>query len=498
MAAQRPGVYITESVLTTPIIAEPAAAAAGALVAPLPSGPTAPTLVTSWYQFSQLFGGLDSAYDATFAANMFFRSGGRELFVNRVVKSDAVAAAATLKTTDNTTWLTFTAKGKGAFGNNLRVSVTKNINNLYDVVVLKDAGVSDTISGGVVTDGSADDEILESFSNLNLGAFGDQTAVNIFTIRSQYLSLAWNPSASAKTITSSLATLPLTGGSDGTSGTLDYTSALDALAQVDRTMVVFLPGVTDGTIVASVVAKVEANKWFFVADTDAGVTAAQAVTYAGTLPATSYAAVYYPHLWVADPTNASRDAIRLVPPSGAVAGTYLATDATRGVFKSPAGVETALNGVVAVERTLTSAELDALNNDLTPVNAIRVVAGVGPAVMGARTLQQTTAARYVNVRRSLTYLNREMKNRLEFAVYRNNDAALWEQMRTVLDSFLVGFWNAGGLRGGVKAQAYYIKIDSENNSPSDIANGIVNVEVGVALQYPAEFIKVQLTQQTLS
>ena len=116
--------------------------------------------------------------------------------------------------------------------------------------------------------------------------------------------------------------------------------------------------------------------------------------------------------------------------------------------------------------------------------------------MGARTLDQSKSTRYVNIRRTLLFLNREMKSRLEFALFRNNDTLLWTQMRTVLDVFLSGFWEAGGLRGGLKAQAYYIKIDRENNTANDIANGVVNVEVGVALQYPAEFIKVKLTQQT--
>lgn len=496
--AQRPGVYVTESVLTTPIAGEPAAAAAGALVAPLPSGPSTPQLVTSWYQFSELYGGMNTSYDATFAANMFFRTGGRELYVSRVVKSDAVAASVNLKTSDSTTWITFTAKGKGAYGNNLRLAITQNVTGLYDISVLQDAGVADTIASGAVTANADDDIVLETFTNLNLGVHLDQTVINIFTVRSQYISAAWNVSAAGKTITSTLATLPLAGGSDGTSGTLDYTTALNALDSVDRTLVLFMPNVVDTTTVSAAIAKAEAKKWFVVLDTNPGITPAQAVTYAGTVTSTTYAAVYYPQLWIADPTNASRDAIRLVPPSGAVVGTYLSTDATYGVFKSPAGIDTALTGIVAVERSLTSTELDSLNNDTTPVNAIRVVAGVGPAIMGARTLKQTTAARYVNIRRSLTFLDREMRNRLEFAVYRNNDALLWNQMKTVLDSFLVGFWNAGGLRGGTKAQAYYIKIDSENNSPSDVANGVVNVEVGVALQYPAEFIKVKLTQQTLS
>jgi uncharacterized protein len=487
----RPGVYVTESVLPTPVAEQAATTAAGALVAPLPAGPAGPVRVTSWYQFSQLFGGLDSNELSTFAANMFFRAGGRELYVCRVVKSDAVAATVNLKAADNTTnWVTFVAKSAGTYGNSLRILLTKNAADLYDLQVVREAGVA-----GVTTD----DDVLETFYDLDLATFGSTSVTNAINVRSNYISVAYDAGAEELAISAAPSiALVLSGGTDGSSGTLGYAAALTSLEAIDRSFVLFAPGVVETATIDAMTTFAEANGGFVVADTASGLTPAQAVTYAGTLTKSDHTAVYYPHLWVPDPTAVSRDAIVAVPPSGAVAGTILATDATTGVFKAPAGLETALGGVVALERSLTATELDSLNNDTTPVNAIRVVAGVGPAIMGARTLDQAASTRYINIRRSLSYLNREMKNSLEFAVFRNNDAVLWGQMRTVLDSFLTGFWSAGGLRGGTKAQAFYVKIDSQNNSPADVANGIVNVEVGVALQYPAEFIKIKLTQQTQS
>ena len=492
----RPGVFVTETTLSTPVDSQPVAAAAGALVASLPSGPTTPTRISSWYQFSTLFGGLDTNFVATFGTNLFFRAGGGELFVQRVINDDATAAEGALSATDAAAWITFTAKGAGAYGNNLRVQVALNAAGLYDVTVLRDAGVADSIASGLVTAGSSDDLVLETFSNVKLATWNDQEIINILSVRSQHIDATWNPAASAKTITASTSVvIPLATGSDG-SGTLDYDAALTALGEVSRTLVLFSPGETSTTTLSALDAFAAANGGFLVADTDAGTTPAAAVTFAGTLTASAYTAVYYPHLWVPDPTSASRDAIRLVPPSGAVAGAVLATDSSKGVFKAPAGLDTAIGGVVALERTLSASQLDALNDAVSPVNAIRTIAGVGPAIMGARTLKATDATKYVNIRRSLSYLTKEMDNRLEFALFRNNDLLLWNQMKTALDSFLTSYWTAGGLRGGTKAQAYYIKIDSENNSPTDIANGIVNAEIGVSLQFPAEFIKVKLTQQT--
>ena len=491
-----PGVYVTESTLLAPVVSAATTDAAGVLIADLPQGPASLTRVTSWYQFSDIFGGLNTNKIATFGANMFFRAGGGELYVQRVVHTDAVAATGVLKTTDASTWITFTAKGKGTYGNNLRVSLVKNAANLWDLTVLREAGVADTIASGLVTAGSGDDVSLETFTNLTLATFDHQDVVNILGLRSNYITATWNPASSAKTIASGTSfVIPLAAGADGSAG-LDYSGTTTALGGLNRPLVLFAPGVVDTTTLGVLNTFAAANESFVVVDTAANIAPAAAVTFAGTLTASASTAVYSPWVWVPDPTSASRDGVAKVPPSGAVAGAILATDASRGVFKTPAGVEVNVPGVVALEREFTSVELDVLANGTPPVNAIRIIPGVGPAIMGGRTLKTTDATRFINIRRSLNHLTFELQNRLLFAVHRNNDLTLWNQAKTIVDAYLTSFWTQGGLRGGTKSQAFYVKIDSENNSANDIANGVLNIEIGVALQYPAEFIRINLTQQT--
>ena len=238
---------------------------------------------------------------------------------------------------------------------------------------------------------------------------------------------------------------------------------------------------------------------FVVIDTDPGLTVANAISFAGSLADTSVAAVYYPHMYIADPLGRGAGALRKIGPAGAVAGLYLTTDASRGVFKAPAGIGSALLGVVAPEKTFSSAELDSMNESTSPVNPIRQIPGAGLAVMGARTLKQDgTANKYVNMRRSLIYIKKNLKNLTEFAIFENNDEKLWAQIRTTVGSFLNEYRNQGGLRGATAAQAYFIKCDAENNSATQIANGEVHIQVGVALQYPAEFIVIDLSQKTLN
>ncbi len=75
---------------------------------------------------------------------------------------------------------------------------------------------------------------------------------------------------------------------------------------------------------------------------------------------------------------------RNVGPSGTLAGLYAATDAARGVWKAPAGTEVGLTGA-----TLASKLTDLENGGLNPfgINVLRTFPVFGDVVWGARTLE---------------------------------------------------------------------------------------------------------------
>ena len=102
------------------------------------------------------------------------------------------------------------------------------------------------------------------------------------------------------------------------------------------------------------------------------------------------------------------------------------------------------------------------------------------------------------MRRSLIYIERSLKTLTEFALFENNDEKLWARLNTAIGSFLNDYRNQGGLRGATASQAYFVRCDATNNTATTIANGEVHIQVGVALQYPAEFIVIELSQSTLS
>ena len=509
----RPGVYITERLLPAPITVLGTAEAAGACVGNFAKGPTTVTRVTSWYDFVQKFGGYNASFPATFGVGMFFQNGGSELYVRRVLSDDAEAATATIAPAAGETAVGgVTAKSAGADGNRLRVQFTATSRaGYYNFIVYEETAAS-------ASDSNADnDVIVESYSDIVLD---DETSSDyietVVNLSSNYVTVSITSGSTAP----ALSRLPLIGGDNGTApAAADFEAVVDDFSQVDRPLVLFAPeivrelGASNADEVHdTLISWAQANNGFVVVDTDEAVstdgtpnvTVNGALTYATARQSSSHAAVYYPHVFIADPVGRSPQSVRKVGPAGAVAGLYIFTDKQIGPFKAPAGVRATIRGAVALERPFTSAELDQLNSGTqdsgtvgAPVNAIRNLPGAGIISMGARTLlQDGTANRYVNMRRSLIFLNKSLKDRTQFAIFENNDENLWARLRSTIEVFLNEYRNQGGLRGATAADAFYVKCDEENNPNEKIAQGEVHIEVGVALQYPAEFVVINLSQKT--
>ena len=518
MAYGRPGVYVNERLLPAPLAATGTSAAAGACIGTFAQGPTgavgsanAVTLVTSWYDFTQKFGGYDAANPATFGVGMFFQNGGSELYVRRVLGSYTGVATAALKNGTDVV-ATFTTVNPGVDGNNLRVQAVpvSGRSGYYNVYITKESGIADTIVSSAVTAGATDDILVEQFLNIVFNDTASQDYVeSVINNVSAYVTVA--VTSANKALVPAASIVPFTGGTDGSAAVAaDYTAALADFNIVDRPLVIFAPevlralGSTNGlTVQNAIINWADANDGFAVVDTPADLpvtltgTGNDVMEYAASLNTSANAAVYYPNLYIVDPLGRNTSSVRKVAPAGAVAGLYLATDKQFGPFKAPAGLRVAVGGAMATEKKFTSDELDTLNSSLKPVNAIRDIPGSGVVVMGARTLKNDgTANRYVSMRRSLTYIKKELQSITQFALFETNDDDLWARIRTSVGIFLNNYRNQGGLAGNGPDSSYYVKCDRENNSATSVANGEVHIEVGVALEYPAEFVVITLSQKT--
>ena len=207
-------------------------------------------------------------------------------------------------------------------------------------------------------------------------------------------------------------------------------------------------------------------------------------------------AAYFPRLRLADPLNGSQ--LRTFAPSGVVAGVIATTDAARGLWKAPAGVDATMRGV----QSMTYAMSDVENGALNPLglNCFRTFPLYGPVVWGARTLVGADAManqwKYLPVRRMALFLEESLYRGMKWAVFEPNDEPLWASIRLNAEAFMNQLFRKGAFQGMTPDQAYFVKCDSETTTQQDIDLGIVNILIGFAPLKPAEFVVIQIEQLT--
>lgn len=206
------------------------------------------------------------------------------------------------------------------------------------------------------------------------------------------------------------------------------------------------------------------------------------------------AALYFPRIDIADPLNGYR--LRAVAPSGTLAGVWSSTDASRGVWKAPAGIAATLAGAQALEYKLTDPENGVLNP--LAINALRTFPVYGAVSWGARTLygadQLVDDYKYIPVRRLALYIEESLYRGTKWVVFEPNDTPLWSQIRLNVGAFMQTLFRQGAFAGSTPAQAYFVSCDSTTNPQAQIDLGIVNVIVGFAPLKPAEFVVIQIQQ----
>ncbi len=160
-------------------------------------------------------------------------------------------------------------------------------------------------------------------------------------------------------------------------------AGLRALDAVDLFNLLVLPGTTAPAAIALAAAYCKKRRAFLLVDPPASATTGAEIqaTVLGLTPAgKSHAAIYHPWLRIADPLNPGRP--RLSPPSGTIAVLIARTDAARGVWKAPAGLDAKLEGVVTLDRVLTDAESGPLN--ARGINCLRSFPNSGFVAWGGR------------------------------------------------------------------------------------------------------------------
>ncbi|MGA2128608.1 MAG: phage tail sheath C-terminal domain-containing protein [Xanthobacteraceae bacterium] len=199
-------------------------------------------------------------------------------------------------------------------------------------------------------------------------------------------------------------------------------------------------------------------------------------------------AVYFPK--VIKPDDEMGGTPDVFPACGIIAGVMATTDASRGVWKAPAGINAGIAGIVGLEGNITDAQNGMLNQ--LGINCLRNFPVIGPVVWGARTLRGADLLsddyKYVPVRRLTLFIEESLYRGTQFAVFEPNDETLWSHLRLTIGTFMADLARQGAFYG------YQVTCDKTTTTPDDIDHGIVNVRVAFAPVKPAEFVVLFIQQ----
>ena len=454
--------------------------------------------ITSLSDFERIFGGVWTESSLGYAVQDFYRNGGTTAVIVRVHKEHAAADTASLSfgSSGDAYLIELDAASPGAWGASLEAAID------YDVAPGSDSSVFNL----TVTDTGAN--VTEVFRNVSYDPASPRRFDHVLVSQSRLV--VWGGgSLPTAHVPSASATATASNGGNGddldntvfTGGTLRADKkGLYALEPVDLVNIIVIPpytsgGEVDASVLTDAVSYAVERRAMVIVDPPAAWTSvADAVTGANNLFPSPNAAVYFPQIQEADPLRGGQ--IGPVAPSGAVAGIWARTDATRGVWKAPAGLGATVAGAASLSVPLTDLEIGELNP--LGVNCFRNSPGAGITVWGARTRNGDDRLadqwKYLPVRRTALFLEESLYRGTQWVVFEPNDAPLWAQIRLNITSFMSTLFRQGAFAGTTPRDAFFVKCDSETTTPDDVNNGVVNIVVGFAPLKPAEFVVIQLQQ----
>jgi phage tail sheath protein FI len=280
-------------------------------------------------------------------------------------------------------------------------------------------------------------------------------------------------------------------------GNSEYQSGLKALEAIEDISIVATPGATSGqsddrsaAIAEHLIEHCERMRHrFAVLDPPEGQTIAAVRSYRARFDS-RHAALYYPWVQVEDPITGREI---YLPPSGFMAGLYARNDADHGVHKAPANLGVRLAD--GLERHVTLAESVILNTK--GLNNLRFFDGRGYLVRGARTICSDSEWKYVSLRRYFNYLEQSIDRGTQWVVFEPNSEPLWDNVCKAIQEFLLSEWRSGALLGSTPEQAFFVRCDRSTMTLSDVDNGRLVCEVGVAPIKPGEFVIFKIVRKTV-
>jgi len=393
-------------------------------------------------------------------------------------------------------------KDPGSYANRLELEVrapTSGDPGTFDLAVIEDGAYREVFADLSMSRSSA--RFVEAIVNATRGGSA--------LVRVVDQAIPGSPALNVQTV-------GLTGGNDGLVGLQDSDfigsevakTGIRALDAVQDLSLLLVPGRATAAVHNAMVTyceNVREGLVFAILDPPAGMGASGIIDYvvntAGLSNVSEHAAIYWPRVKVLNPARSvfgSNDQL-VVAPSGIIAGVYSRTDSARpgGVYDPPAGVDTGrLFGVFGFE---TDEVLEENKRDLVyphRINPLTTGPGLPRYIDGSRTLKGDGNFPYVAERRGVSFIERSLKQGLQFARHKNNTEGLRAQVRRTITAFLLAQMNNGAFRSKTPSTAFFVDVSEQLNTPTVIFAGKLIARVGLATNKPAEFIILRISQDT--
>ena len=234
---------------------------------------------------------------------------------------------------------------------------------------------------------------------------------------------------------------------------IDGLAALDGIApQVFNIMSIpaaaGLDAAGNAGVYAEAITFCEQRRAFLIADPPAELDTHTDVVAWADAPLSPNAAVFHPRLELGDALDANRP--REFASSPTLAGIFARTDASRGVWKAPAGTSATLRGTrLRLTQLMTDKENGVLNTQ--GYNALRNFPIYNNISYGARTLVGSNAEgsewKYIPVRRTALFIEGSLFQGLKWVVFEPNDEPLWAQIRLNVGAFMHNLYRKGAFQG---------------------------------------------------
>jgi len=441
-----------------------------------------PKLVTNWSQFVKDFGAHRRDSFLAHAVQGFFLNGGSRCFVVRVASATAAIASTVLqdRASPPEDTLRVQALNEGEWGNRLSLDTadgTKIPATEFMLIV------------------KLDGEVVETWDDLSLDPEAENYVEAVVNDDSAYLQVTDLESATAEPDNRPAVQVgtPLVGGADGASDITDSDyvgnsadrSGLYAFDTVDEINNLCVPGVSTQTVVQAALDYCDGRgDCGFIVDSPEGGDPISTKTFRELFDS-SRGYYYFPRIKALDPLTKR---VKVIPPSGHIAGVFARSDGERGVHKAPSNE--VVRGAVGLEHEVTDGEQEILNP--AGVNCIRVFRGRGIRIWGARTMSSDRSLTHIHKRRFLMFVEESVSESTQWIVHEPSDERLWGKIVRSVSAFLRRQWLEGALFGST--EAYYVKCDAETNPPEVRAAFQVITEIGVNIVETAEFVVFRIAQ----